>query len=95
MEPVENIRHARKNVSVAVTQVAARLGNTPAVCRKCYIHPAIVESYIDGELARTLRKRVDHEIAEEDLADGEARVLRFLERRLAKAAKDPRGARAA
>ena len=93
--PVENIRHARKSVTAAVAQVAARLGNTPAVCRKCYIHPAIVESYIDGELARTLGKRAEREPAEDDLPGEEARVLRFLERRLAKPAKSPRGARAA
>ena len=91
----ERSSRAQRNVTAAVAQVAARLGNTPAVCRKCYIHPAIVESYIDGELARTLRKRVDHETSEDDIAGEEARVLRFLERRLANAAKSPRGARAA
>jgi len=93
--PAENVRHARKNVTAAVAQVAARLGNTPAVCRKCYVHPAIVESYFDGELTRTLGKRGDPDLAEGDLAGEEARVLRFLERRLSKAAKTPRGAKAA
>jgi DNA topoisomerase-1 len=91
VEPVANIRHARKNVSAAVTRVAARLGNTPAVCRKCYIHPAILESYIDGELARTLGKRIDREFADDAPTD-EGRVLRFLERRIANASKPAKSA---
>ena len=92
IEPVANIRHARKNVSAAVTRVASRLGNTPAVCRKCYIHPAILESYIDGELARTLGKHIAREPAEDDLPRDEARVLRFLERRIANASKSTKSA---
>jgi DNA topoisomerase-1 len=40
---------ARKNVNEAVKAVAARLGNTAAVCRKCYIHPAIVDAYVAGK----------------------------------------------
>ena len=34
-----------------VQEVAAQLGNTPAVCRKCYIHPAVIESFATGKLA--------------------------------------------
>ena len=45
-------RAAKRNITQAVRAVAARLGNTPAVCRRCYIHPAIVQAYIDGKIAR-------------------------------------------
>jgi DNA topoisomerase-1 len=38
----------------AIKQVAKRLGNTPAICRKCYIHPGVLEGYLDGSLRRTL-----------------------------------------
>jgi DNA topoisomerase-1 len=38
----------------AIAQVARRLGNTPAVCRKCYIHPAVIDSYVEGRLAATM-----------------------------------------
>jgi DNA topoisomerase-1 len=38
----------------AIKQVAKRLGNTPAVCRKCYIHPAVLDGYLDGSLRRAL-----------------------------------------
>jgi len=42
-----------------VKQVASQLGNTPAVCRQCYIHPAILQAFSAGELAdvRAARKR--------------------------------------
>jgi DNA topoisomerase I len=48
----ESARAAKRNITQAVKAVAARLGNTPAVCRRCYIHPAIVQAYLDGKLAR-------------------------------------------
>lgn len=86
IEHVENVRIAKKHVTEAVERVAARLGNTRTVCRKCYIHPAIVDAYLDGDLARTLRGRATKQLDRDDLTEDEERVLRFLERRLAKAA---------
>jgi DNA topoisomerase I len=47
---------AKKNIVDAVKCVATRLGNRPATCRKYYIHPAIVEAYIDGSLLEALAK---------------------------------------
>ena len=85
-EHVDNVRIARKRVTEAVERVAARLGNTRTVCRKCYIHPAILDAYLEGDLARTLRSRAADELDRDDLTEDEERVLRFLERRLAKAA---------
>jgi DNA topoisomerase-1 len=38
------------NVRLAIKAVAERLGNTPAICRKCYVHPAIIEAYLEGRL---------------------------------------------
>ena len=48
----DGARAAKRNVTRAVKEVAARLGNTPAVCRRCYIHPAIVRAYVDGRLGK-------------------------------------------
>jgi DNA topoisomerase I len=45
----------KRNVAQAIETVAKLLGNTKAVCRKCYVHPAIVESYLAGKLAERLR----------------------------------------
>jgi DNA topoisomerase-1 len=39
---------AKRNISSAIKTAAAQLGNTPSVCRKCYVHPAILEAYMEG-----------------------------------------------
>jgi DNA topoisomerase-1 len=44
-------------LSQAVDHVAGQLGNTRAVCRKCYIHPAIIEAHADGSLAPAMTER--------------------------------------
>jgi DNA topoisomerase-1 len=41
-------REARRNIVHAIERVAARLGNTPAICRKCYVHPEVLQAYLDG-----------------------------------------------
>ncbi|MFT3881607.1 MAG: hypothetical protein QM703_18330 [Gemmatales bacterium] len=46
----ESEREAKQNLNQAIQAVAKRLGNTRAVCRKCYIHPAVIEAYMDGHL---------------------------------------------
>ena len=38
--------------------VAERLGNTPAVCRKCYVHPAVIETYMGGEMLKSFEDEV-------------------------------------
>jgi len=46
-------RQAKKNIALVLERVAERLGNTVAVCRKCYVHPAVLDAYARGDLART------------------------------------------
>jgi DNA topoisomerase-1 len=67
----------------AVEEVARKLGNTPAVCRKCYIHPQIIDAYLDGSLAQQMARRAA--ILEErgGLSSEERLVLRVLKKRLA------------
>jgi DNA topoisomerase-1 len=48
---------AKKHIVAMVKEVASLLGNTPAVCRKCYIHPAVMDAFVVGELARLPRSR--------------------------------------
>jgi DNA topoisomerase-1 len=48
---------AKRNIVAAVEQVAMRLGNTKAVCRKCYIHPAIFDAYLDGSMLEMIAQR--------------------------------------
>jgi DNA topoisomerase-1 len=59
LEPPASETHGKRSVAQAIEGVAKLLGNTRAVCRKCYIHPAIVESYLEGELQRLMRGRSD------------------------------------
>ncbi|MGC2300081.1 MAG: DNA topoisomerase IB [Acidobacteriaceae bacterium] len=54
-DPFSSETEAKRNVVAAIKSVAERLGNTPAVCRKCYIHPAVLESYLGGMLAAAVR----------------------------------------
>ena len=46
----ETEKQGKTNVVRAIERVAERLGNTPSVCRKCYVHPAVVEAYLGGGL---------------------------------------------
>ncbi len=80
---------AKKNLVKAIESVAERLGNTPSVCRKCYVHPHVIDAYLDGSLIDTLKGRADRALSEslERLSPEEAAVLALLERRLAKEAR--------
>jgi DNA topoisomerase I len=91
-EPFENELQAKKNVVAAIKSVAQRLGNTPSVCRKCYVHPAVIESYFGGEMMNAFKKQVAHEVEREvdkdlkALRDEEHALLQLLNQKLAKAA---------
>ena len=50
LEGFESEAEAKRNVVAAIDRVAKRLGNTRAVCRRAYVHPAVVDSYLDGSL---------------------------------------------
>jgi len=76
-----SVREARRNITRAIAQVAARLGNTPAISRKCYVHPAVLDGYLQGATI---------ELPAEGKA--EAFVQAFLGRRLARPAPAARAA---
>jgi DNA topoisomerase I len=80
----ESQTQGKKNIVQAIEAVAARLGNTPAICRKCYVHPTVLEAYLDGSLAETLRQRADEALddAQAELPPHELEVLRFLRKRM-------------
>jgi DNA topoisomerase-1 len=81
--PAEHERLAKKNIVEAIRTVSSKLGNTPAVCRRCYVHPAILEGYADGHLARALSKRsAAGKNGPHDLRPEEAAVVAFLVERL-------------
>jgi DNA topoisomerase I len=84
MEKVDSEAQAKKNVVAAIEKVAGKLGNTRSVCRKCYVHPAIVDSYLDGSMLDVLRTRAEHEMrtSQHRLKPEEATVLALLRLRL-------------
>ncbi len=75
----------KKNITEAVRSVASRLGNTPRVCRKCYVHPGVFGAYVEGQLVSALQPRASDGTREQvaSLSSAEAAVLGLLRERLA------------
>ena len=84
-EAFDSETQAKRNIVRAIEQVSSRLGNTPSVCRKCYVHPAILDAYLDGSMVPALRERADAAMGDDlkDLKPEEAAVLVLLQQRLA------------
>jgi len=88
--PFSSEVEARHNVAETIKTVAKKLGNTPTICRKCYIHPIIIDSYINGKLSSELPKLISKnsnklpyeadtaQFEKIDLAAEEAALLDFL-----------------
>ena len=94
-EKFDTKTQAKKNLVRAIEAVSQRLGNTPSVCRKCYIHPEILNSYLDGTMIDIFKKRTDEELSrglskKNSLKPEEAAVLAFLQKRLAAEQKKQR-----
>jgi len=83
-EKFETKSQAKKNLVQAIERVAGRLGNTPAICRKCYIHPVVMESYLDGRTIERIKARADDALEGglTKLNAEEQAVLEFLRRNL-------------
>jgi DNA topoisomerase-1 len=79
---------AKRNVVQAIKDVAARLGNTPSVCRKCYVHPAVLDSYLSGAMIKTVKVRVEQESENSPypLRQEETALLQLLKKRISLAA---------
>jgi DNA topoisomerase-1 len=73
---------AKKNIKHAIERVAERLGNTPTICRKCYVHPAVIDSYLDGATLSVVRQRAELLRGGTKLRPEESSVLALLEKRL-------------
>lgn len=89
LEAFDSKTKAKHNIVAAVESVAQKLGNTPAICRKCYIHPAIFDGYLDGSLADGLRAHADAMLrgSEGGLTAEEVAVTAYLRHRLGEAAE--------
>jgi DNA topoisomerase-1 len=88
----ETKKQAKKNVKEAIEAVSQRLGNTPTICRKCYVHPVVIEAYLQGVFADNFPaarrpRAVKHGPA---LKPEEAALLAFLEKQSAAQKRDRR-----
>jgi DNA topoisomerase-1 len=74
---------AKKNIVQAIESVARKLGNTKAVCRKCYVHPAVLDAYLDGTTIDVITKHASRLLRKfNGLSREEVAVLALLQHRL-------------
>ncbi|WP_065755886.1 DNA topoisomerase IB [Bradyrhizobium paxllaeri] len=94
LQSFDSAAQAKRNLRSAIENVSARLGNTPTICRKCYIHPEVLNSYMDGNLVLEIKSQVESELrsAVANLKPEEAAVLALLRSRLAKQVEQPKHA---
>jgi DNA topoisomerase-1 len=80
---------AKKNIRAAIEKVSSRLGNTPSICRKCYVHPEVFSSYLDGGLLLEIKDEIETELREDlpSLKPEEAAVLTLLQERISREVK--------
>lgn len=83
-EKFDSEAQAKKNIVRAIESVAEKLGNTPSICRKCYVHPAVLDAYLEGAALEVLRERTEEKLADDlhALQPEEAAVLAMLQQRL-------------
>ena len=83
-EAFDSDAKAKKNVRAAIERVSSRLGNTPTICRKCYVHPEVFSCYMEGVLLLEIKDEIESELREDlaGLRAEEAAVLSLLEARL-------------
>jgi DNA topoisomerase I len=88
-EEFDNQAMAKKNIRAAIEKVSSRLGNTPSICRKCYVHPEVFSSYLDGGLLLEIKEEIETELREDlpSLKPEEAAVLTLLQERISREVK--------
>ena len=83
-EAVDSQARMKKNVKAAIETVAKKLGNTVTICRKCYVHPHVISSYLDGSLLDGIKQEAEATLSEngDSLKPEEAALLGLLSRRI-------------
>lgn len=92
-EAVTSQSEAKRNVTTAIKAVARMLGNTPAVCKKCYVHPEVMNSYLEKGTVESLAKRIGRELPQglRGLKPEEAAVMALIASRAAEQAAKGEG----
>jgi DNA topoisomerase-1 len=85
-ETFDSQTQAKRNVVQAIKSVASRLGNTPSVCKKCYVHPAVLDSYMSGAMLKTVKRQVQEQDSDSrELQRRELDLLDLLRRQIDRA----------
>lgn len=86
-EEFDSETRAKANIVEAIDAVASRLGNTRTICRKCYIHPAVIDAYLEGDTVASIKQRADKVLSKDlsSMPPEEAAVLMLLHDRLSRA----------
>lgn len=83
LPPAGSMRDAKRNVLKTIEWVAERLGNTKTVCRKCYIHPAVLQAYLEQGSIPPAPRGGSPRNNPRGSAEEERRLLAFLRHRRA------------
>ena len=90
--PAKSATEAKRNVATVMRLVAAELGNTPTICRKSYVHPVIVEEYLDnGATIATHLPRTNGRTPRVWESPEEKALVRFLDEHFPERRRKPRG----
>ena len=90
LQEVTSARQAQSNIKMVIESVAKLLGNTPAVCRKCYVHPEVIDAYVQGDTLDAVSQNIAQNLNGRGMAHlrpAEAAVLVLLQRRMKAAAR--------
>ncbi len=92
LQHFDSVTQGQKHVQTAIDAVAGLLGNTRAVCRRSYVHPEVLNAYLDRTLTRALRRKALGRLQSNtpSLSRTEAAVLALLHRRLGQRRAQPR-----
>jgi DNA topoisomerase-1 len=86
-EPFSSETQAKRNIVAAIKGVSRQLGNTPSVCRKCYVHPSVIDHYLSGYLTQTFANSMRNYSLHDDIPAGlrkeERGLLGLLRKRVA------------
>jgi DNA topoisomerase I len=80
----ETEAQAKRNINLAIDSVSKKLGNTKSICRKCYVHPAVLDAYLDGDTIETIlvNSTISRKKSSTDLDADERAVIILIARRL-------------
>jgi DNA topoisomerase-1 len=81
LEPFASPTQAKKNLVGVIKDVASQLGNTPSVCRKCYVHPAVLDIYLNGGMEAAFKRKLGRGIStpSKSLQKEERALMHLLE----------------